>query len=463
MIDLRDLRENPHRYQDGANLKNISIDIQAIIALDKEHRSLLHQRETKRANQKKLSKEIGPKIGALKAKQKNEINEKIKQEINILEKAPATLKNEIQNLDLEISKIEPQLKKLLLLIPLPPDDNVPRGINEKDNIEISQWHSPNFNPQKTFQSQRGFLPKSHVELLELHNLVDFQRGVKIAGSRHYTLRGDAMRLHQAVLQFALQLITTKYGFTPISVPVIVRKECMEGTGFFPHGKEQAYHIEEEKRGSGHDLFLTGTGEVSLMALHADEIFNSEDLPIKYATLSTCFRREAGAAGRDTSGLYRIHQFDKVEQVIICNADKEEEKHYHKMMIGIVEELLQALELPYRLIECCTGDLGAKNAAMIDIESWMPSRGELLPDGSYSGAWGETHSASRLHDFQCRRLNTRYKKGGATHFCYSLNNTVVASPRILIPLIEIHQQKDGSINIPKALRPLMNNKATISFS
>lgn len=234
---------------------------------------------------------------------------------------------------------------------------------------------------------------------------------------------------------------------------------MVGTGFFPAGREQAYHIEETSRGGGHDLYLAGTGEVGLMGLHADEILDASQLPLKYATVSTCFRREAGAAGKDTAGLYRIHQFDKVEQVVICRADEAESRQWHKAMIGIVEALLQKLELPYRLLQCCTADLGPKNADMIDIECWMPGRGEGDPP---QGAWGETHSASRLYDYQCRRLNMRYKdEQGRNVFCHSLNNTVLASPRVLIPILEIYQNDDGSVTIPQALRPYMHGQERIT--
>jgi seryl-tRNA synthetase len=193
-----------------------------------------------------------------------------------------------------------------------------------------------------------------------------------------------------------------------------------------------------------------------MGMYSDEILSSDQLPIKMATVSTCFRREAGAAGRDTAGLYRIHQFEKVEQVIICKADEEESRRWHKEMIDIVEQLLQQLGLPYRILQCCTADLGAKNADMIDIECWMPGRGELGPDDKPSGDWGETHSASRLYDYQCRRLNMRYRdEDGKTVFAHSLNNTVLASPRILIPLLEMYQQEDGSVAIPPCLQPYMN--------
>jgi seryl-tRNA synthetase len=236
---------------------------------------------------------------------------------------------------------------------------------------------------------------------------------------------------------------------------------MVGTGFFPTGRDQAYHIEESRRGAGHDLFLVGTGEVSLMAMHTDEILDESELPIKYATLSTCFRREAGAAGRDTAGLYRIHQFEKVEQVLICSADEAESRRWHKTMIGIAEALLQQLELPYRLVQCCAGDLGPKNADMIDIECWMPGRGDLDADGRPVGDWGETHSASRLYDYQCRRLNLRYRGAdGKTVFCHSLNNTVIAGPRILIPILELYQNEDGSVTVPRALRPYMGGQERI---
>ena len=283
----------------------------------------------------------------------------------------------------------------------------------------------------------------------------------MAGTRHYVMCGLGMRLHQAVLRYAVDFMADQRGFSPMGVPVIVKEECMIGTGFFPAGREQAYHIEESARGSGHDLFLTGTGEVGLMGIHADEIVPAESLPLKYCTVSTCFRREAGAAGKDTAGLYRIHQFDKVEQVVVCRADEQESRAWHAQMIQSVETILQSLGLAYRLLQCCTGDLGVKNEDMIDIESWMPGRGELGRDGAPTGAFGETHSASRLGDFQCRRLNLRYKdETGKLRFAYALNNTVIASPRVLIPILEMHQQADGSIRVPEVLRPYMGGIAQI---
>ncbi len=454
MIDLKDLRENPDAYRDGAAAKQMPVDIDRILALDEQRRALQTEIESLRAEQKRLAKESGPQIGKLSGqlkKAEGEDKARIEAEITELKARPAALKDKIQTLEDQATGVAPELDALLLSVPLPPASDVPMGTSADDNVELRTWNPASFDPSKSFQDNRGFAPKSHVDLMTSLGMVDFERGVKLAGTRSYALTGDGMRLHHAVLRFAMDLIASK-GFSPTSVPVLVREEAMVGTGFFPAGKDQTYHIEETARGGGQDMFLTGTGEVGLMGLHMDEILDEADLPIKMCTVSTCFRREAGAAGKDTAGLYRIHQFDKVEQVVICKADDTESRAMHQEMIGIVEELVRALELPYRLLQCCTGDLGVKNADMIDVECWMPSRGE-----NAEGAYGETHSASRLNDFQCRRLNMRYRPGGeggkgGTTFCYSLNNTVAASPRLLIPLVEIHQREDGRIGVPQALRP-----------
>jgi seryl-tRNA synthetase len=464
MIDLKALRDNPEGFAQGARLKHIDVDIDRILELDTARRAAMTRAEQARAEQNAISKQVGPEIGKAKGQLKQlEGDARIALERTIaeLEAKPAALKATVQAAEAMVAELSGPLRDLLLHVPLPPDDDVPHGDGAHDNVELRQWHPEGWHGNETFQSNKGFAPKTHLELVEALDLVDFARGVKVAGTRHYSLKGDGMRLHQAVLRMAFDLVTLEHGFTPTSVPVIVRESCMEGTGFFPEGREQAYHIDECGRGAGHDLFLTGTGEVGLMGLYADEILDGAQLPLKLATMSTCFRREAGAAGRDTAGLYRIHQFDKVEQVIIDVADPDREREHHAMMLGIVEELMQRLELPYRLLQCCTGDLGPKNADMIDVECWMPGRGELDENGRPSGDWGETHSASRLHDFQCRRLNLRYRDAdGKAKFCWSLNNTVAASPRLLIPLLEMHQQEDGSIRLPEALRPYMNDQATI---
>lgn len=475
MIDLKQLRDNPDRFRLGAQRKNIPADIDSALELDAQRRAALTKVETLRAEQNRIAKESGPQIGKLSGAIKKAAGEeasRLQRELDELKSKPAALKAEITELESRIAGIEPKLNEVLLTIPLPPDDDVPVGKSSEDNVEIRRWNptgghgAPPFDTSKTFRENRGFEPKTHMELVRDLKLADFARGVKLAGSRSYILTGDGMRLHQAVLRYAIDFMADQNGFTPMSVPVIVREEAMVGTGFFPAGREQAYHIEESKRGGGYDMFLTGTGEVGLMGIHQNEILDEAQLPLKYVTVSTCFRREAGAAGKDTAGLYRIHQFDKVEQVVICRADERESREWHARMIGYVETLLQSLGLPYRLLQCCTGDLGPKNADMVDIESWMPGRGETSKEGARpAGAYGETHSASRLYDFQCRRLNMRYRPGGEsgkgdTTFCHSLNNTVLASPRVLIPLLEMWQNADGSVTIPEVLRKYMGGREQI---
>jgi len=455
MIDLKQLRETPERFRQGARDKNMNVDVEALIRLDEARRVVLTELEQRRAEQNRFSKEIGPQLGRLKGQLKSAPGadrDALESQLQDLELRPAALKAEVQALERQLAEIEPAFNELWLAVPQPPAADVPRGTGADDNVESRRWSPAGFDPNQTFAAQRGFAAKTHLELVRDLQLVDFERGVRMAGTRHYVLTGMGMRLHSAVLRYAFDTMVEQHGFTPVSVPVIVREECMVGTGFFPAGREQAYHIEESRRNAGHDLFLTGTGEVGLMGLHSDEILDGGTLPRRYVTVSTCFRREAGAAGKDTAGLYRIHQFDKVEQVVICRADDAEQRQWHATMLGYVESILQSLSRPYRLLTCCTGDLGPKNEAMIDIECWMPGRGENGPDGRPLGGWGETHSASRLGDFQCRRLNLRYRDGdGKSVFCFSLNNTVAASPRLLIPLLEIHQNADGSVTIPVPLR------------
>ncbi|MGD9689553.1 MAG: serine--tRNA ligase [Phycisphaerales bacterium] len=460
MIDLKQLRENPARFREGAARKGIEVQFEQILRLDEEHRAALTRRESLRAEQKKIEKEIGPQIGQLKStigKSKDGSRPALEAQLKELLDKPASLKEQIGELDAIVARIEPELHRHLLTVPQPPDADVPVGESAEDNVATKHWSPAGFDPSKPFESQRGFKPRSHIELVEKLKLADVPRGVKMSGTRSYVLTGDGMLLHQAIQRYAFDFMVHRHGFKPVSVPVLVREECMVGTGFFPAGREQAYHIPEQSRGGGQDLFLTGTGEVGLMGLHQDEILDEAQLPLKYVTVSTCFRREAGAAGKDTAGLYRVHVFDKVEQVVICKADEAESRAWHAKMIGFVEELLQSLAIPYRLLQCCTADLGPKNADMIDVESWMPGR--EAGEGKL-GAYGETHSASRLYDYQCRRLNMRYRGAGGTTFCHSLNNTVAASPRLMIPILENHQQADGSVRVPEALRPYMGGRERI---
>lgn len=472
MIDIRQLRENPEKYRQGARDKGADVDFARLVALDDARRAILTKLEGKRAEQNRVSKEVGPQIGKLKAQLKTVeggARTAVEETLRELESRPLALKSEVAVLEEELRTVEPQWRDLLLRVPQPPAGDVPKGADASGNRELRRWNPKCFDPARTFEENRGFRPRTHLELVRHLGLADFERGVKMSGTRHYVLTGMGMRLHQAVLRYAFDHMVERHGFTAIGVPVIVKEECMEGTGFFPFGREQAYHIEESKRGSGHDLFLTGTGEVGLMGIHADEILPESALPLTYTTVSTCFRREAGAAGKDTAGLYRIHQFDKVEQVVVCKADDAESRAWHARMLGYVEEILQSLDLPYRLLQCCTGDLGMKNEDMIDVECWMPGRGGEGEGGAGHGAtgapppgeYGETHSASRLGDFQCRRLNLRYKDAeGKIHFAWALNNTVIASPRILIPLLEIHQNADGTVNVPEPLQSHLGGRSRI---
>lgn len=467
MIDLRALRENPDRYRTGAARKRIDVDIDRVLELDERRRSLIVRRDEARSEQKRIEKELGKEIGQLAGRLKKAEGperDELQRQMDEIKQKPGEFKRVVQEAEEALAALEPELDALLLKIPQPPDDDVPVGQSAEDNVEIRRWNPAGFDPARSFQENRGFAPRSHVDLMRLHDMLELERAVKISGSRSYALKGDGMLLHLALLRYAFDYMVGQQGFTPVTVPVLVREEMMVGTGFFPAGREQSYHIEETRRGSGHDLFLAGTGEVGLMGLHAGEILDEGDMPLRYVTWSDCFRREAGAAGKDTAGLYRIHHFQKVEQVVICRADEAESRRWHARMMENVESILQSLGLPYRLLQCCTADLGPKNADMIDIECWMPSRGEAV-DGVPTGAYGETHSASRLYDYQCRRLNMRYREGGeggsgATTYCHSLNNTVLASPRILIPLLEVHQNEDGSIEVPEVLRGYLGGRGRI---
>jgi seryl-tRNA synthetase len=437
MIDIKDLRENPDKYRRGAALKNVTVDIDAILALDEQRLKSQQEFERARSEQNLASQAIG------------KLKDPAEKQAAIAK--VAGLKDIVKSASEKARIAEEQLMPLLLQVPQPPDDDVPVGKDAADNVVAYKWGTP-----RKFE----FQPKSHIELGEKLGLLDFERGVRLAGSRSFFLKGAGADLHGAVMRFALDMMTREKGFTAMTVPVMVRESAMRGTGFFPAGREQAYRVGEANEEAEDVRFLTGTAEVSLTAFHMDEILNEADLPKKYTAVSTCFRREAGAAGKDTAGLYRVHQFDKCEQVVICRNDIEESRRWHKEMLGYSETLLQRLNLPYRVIQCCTGDIGVKNAAMFDIETWMPSRQQ--PGNAESG-YGETHSASRLYEFQSRRLNLRYKdKDGKLKFCHTLNNTVAASPRILIPIIENHQNADGSVTIPEVLRPYMNGRERIAM-
>ena len=435
MIDLKDLRENPDKYRRGAQLKGVSVDVDAILSLDERRRSHLQAFERARAEQNQASTQIG------------KLRDPAEKQAAIAR--VSTLKEQVKTEDEQAKALDAELTPLLLTVPQPPDDDVPVGADASQNVVVRHWGEPR---------KFDFKPLGHTELGEKLDLFDFRRGTTIAGTRSYFLKGAGADLHNAVLRLALDLMTREHGFTAMTVPVMVREGAMRGTGFFPAGREQAYRVGEPGEAAEDVRFLTGTAEVSLTAYHMDEVLSEADLPKKYVAASTCFRREAGAAGRDTAGLYRVHQFDKCEQVVICRNDVAESKRWHMEMLGYSENLLQRLNLPYRVIACCTGDLGVKNAAMFDVETWMPSREQ---GGDPATGYGETHSASRLYEYQARRLNLRYKDAdGKLRFCHTLNNTVVASPRILIPILENWQNRDGTVTVPDALRPYLHGRDRI---
>jgi seryl-tRNA synthetase len=429
MIDLKDLRENPEKYRRGAQLKRVQVDIDAILALDEKRVAAQREFEQYRTQQNEASRSIG------RLKDPAEKKEAISR--------MGEIKAQVKEAEDRMKAAEAEALPLLLQVPQPPDDDVPVGQDSSDNVVLYKTGQPR---------EFSFKPRSHIELGESLGLFDSPRGVRLGGSRSYYLVGVGAQLHQAILRYAFDMMVNEHGFSPLSVPVLVREAALIGTGFFPAGREQTYFVQED------ELFLTGTAEVGLTAFRMNEVLDEAELPLKYTAVSTCFRREAGTYGKDTAGLYRVHQFDKCEQVVICRNDVEESKRWHKQMLGFSEELLKRLELPYRVIACCTGDIGVKNASQMDIETWMPSR---LEPGKPDSAYGETHSASRLYEFQARRLNLRYKdKEGKVRFCHTLNNTVAASPRILIPILENYQNEDGSVTVPTVLRPLMNGMERI---
>jgi seryl-tRNA synthetase len=422
MIDIRQIRENPQTFKDGAKAKGFDVDIDRLLEVDDGLKSAKQQLQDISTEKNRLGKSIPQLSGDEKQAALARL---------------AELKKNEPELNDNIKQLQPEFDTLMLLVAQPTDADVPFGEDDTQNVEL----------RKEGQIQQfDFEPKDHVQLgLDL-GIIDIERGVKLAGTRNYLLKGDGALLHWAILQFAIDLMVSR-GYVPMSVPVLMKDEAMTGTGFFPGAEEQTYRMEKDQ------LNLAGTAEVPLTAYHMGEILKVEQLPLRYVGLSTCFRREAGAAGKDTYGLYRIHQFDKVEQVVICENSVEESNKYHAEILANSEAAMQALELPYRVVNVCTGDLGRGPAKKFDIEAWMPSRGNYC----------ETHSASKLHEFQARRLNLRYKDSATKKnvFCHTLNNTVIASPRILIPILELYQNADGSINVPLVLQPYMGGKQKIT--
>lgn len=440
MLDIKFIRENAELVKRGAAAKLIGCDVERLLSVDRRRREL--QQNLDRLREK--VKEDGQLVGLLRNPKSPGYTTAIAEG-----KTPAQLKAEAERIQTELTAIKPKIKELedaegsiveefeqlMLTIPQPADPEAPEGKDDTENVELRR-----VGEVRKFE----FEPKDHVALGAELGIIDIERGVKLAGSRNYIIRGDGALLHQAVLRLAQDMMVAR-GFVPMVVPVLVKEEVMYGTGYFPTGRDQAYLCERD------EMSLVGTAEVPLTAYHCDEILAESDLPIKYCAMSTCFRREAGAAGKDTTGLYRIHLFDKVEQVVVCRNDREESKRWHADILKNAEDVVQAMGLPYRVVNVCTGDLGMGQTQKFDIETWMPSR----------GGYGETHSASRFYEFQARRLKLRYRDGAKkVHYGHTLNNTVIASPRVLIPILELNQNRDGTVTIPPGLRPYMGGKERI---
>ena len=417
MLGVDFIKANREAVEGAIAAKNVGLDLDAIFALDAEVRSLKTEIDQLRAERNAISarfKDSAPE-------EKAELGRKAKEAGARASELEATL-----------GEKQEALRALLLLVPNIPWEGAPIGPDESANLVIRQEGSP---------PQFGFEPLDHVALIEKNDWADLSRIVQVSGSRTYCLKGRLALLETKLMGWALERIAGA-GFTPITVPAIAREQAFLNQGQFPGHREETYEIPAD------ELWLAGTAEVALTSLHSGEIIEASQLPILYAGYSPCFRREAGSAGKDVRGLLRVHQFVKVEQYVICEADDEGSAKWHGRLLELAEDMLRALEIPYQVIETSTGDMGLGKYRMNDIESWMPSLGK----------YRETHSCSTLHDWQARRANIRYRAAdGKVRVAHTLNNTALASPRILVPLLENHQTEDGRVRLPKALQELMGGE------
>ncbi|HXO25259.1 MAG TPA: serine--tRNA ligase [Streptosporangiaceae bacterium] len=417
MLDKRFIREHPDQVKAAVRVKGINLDVDELLDLDRESRRLQTELDHAQAFRKSSSKEYARADEGRRAQLKIE-HEKLEAQLKSLRE--------------QLAETSEALNGLMLLTPTIPWPGAPVGPDESANVVIRSFGEP---------PEFGFPPLDHVDLLEQRGWADFARARKVSGERAYALTGDMVLLERAVHSYALDLLRGK-DFTLVSVPSLVREEALTGTGQFPAHREETYAIRAD------DLYLAGTAEVALVRFHSDEILDRKQLPIRYAGISPCFRREAGSAGRDVRGLLRVHQFEKVEQFVICPAELADSDRWHEQLLGTAEELLQGLGLAYQVVECATGDMGAGKYRMNDINTWLPSL----------GAYRETHSCSSLLDWQARRANLRYRDtDGTVRFAYTLNNTAVATPRILAALVENFQTDQAQVVIPAVLRPYLGGR------
>ncbi len=416
MLDINYIRENLEKVKKSVEARAAEVDIDELLNLDNQRRELISKVDSLRAKRNEAAKLRDKGLGV-------------------------RVKGELQELEKKLSEIESRYNDLMLRVPNILLDEVPIGDASANKIIRKEGELPKFS----------FKPKDHIELGKLLDIIDFDRGVKVGGFRGYYLKNEGARLHWAVLQFAFDHLT-QIGYQPVVPPVINRRFALIGGGQFPWGEDDTYKlvsgkkVENELASSALKVsdedFLVGTAEIPLMAMHSDETFDIKDLPKKYVGLSPCFRTEIGSYGKDTKGLYRVHEFYKVEQVILCEADEKESLGFFEELQENSEMLLNLLGLSYQVVVLSSQDMGKKASLTYDIETWMPGR----------GSYGETHSNSLVCDFQTRRLKIKYKdKNGEIKFCHALNNTAIASPRILIAILENFQQEDGSVKIPEVLQ------------
>jgi len=420
MLDIKYIRENIKEVKKAAKDKSVVVNIDELIKLDDKRKKLQQKIDKLRGERKAISKNLA---------------DSSKRTASVIKKGKE-LKEKIAKAEDEFLKIKKNWKELMLMIPGVPSPDTPVGKDEDSNKVVRAWKkTPKFK----------FTPKSHIELGKELDLIDLERGVKVAGFRGYFLKGDAVLLHLGVLMLAMRKLIEE-DFTLMIPPIVDRERVFFNSGHFPFGEEENYSITNPgKLSDGKSIkekfFLAGTSEPPLVSYHQDEILDEKDLPLTYAGISPCFRSEVGSYGKDTKGIYRIHEFFKIEQVILCKNDLKESLKWLEKTVKVSEKIMKELEIPYRVVQLCTGEMGEPQYKKYDIEAWMPSKKK----------YGETHSASAMLEFQSRRANIKYKdKKGETKFVHMLNNTAIASPRILIPLLENHQQKDGSIKLPKSL-------------
>ncbi len=426
MLDIKFIRENAELVQAGAKKKHLDFNVQELIESDDKRKAISQKLDEMRARQNKVSEEVAKAGASGNIGEKNRL---------IAEMQP--LKEAMQKLEEELKEVMTHWQKLMVSVPNIPDVSVPEGEDDSANVEVRAWGEiPKFD----------FEPKNHIELMEKLDLADFETGAKVAGFRGYFLKNEGAELCFAIWQLAADLFRKNHpDYSMMLVPSLVRRETLLGTGYLPQGEDDLYKTQDGD-------YLAGTAEVATMSYFTDKVLDKKDLPKKVFAFSPAFRREAGSYSRDVKGLYRVHDFMKFEQVILCEASHEESVKHHEELLRNSEEILQALKLPYHVVVNCGADLGLGQVKKYDIETWMPSKNK----------YGETHSCSYFHDFQTRRLNIKYRDAeGKSRFAHSLNNTAIATPRVLIQLLENNQQADGSVAIPEALRPFMGGKEKVS--